>query len=319
VKKYCFILILLIFVCIPAGAAASDGVEIIFDGEILEFEHPPEIKNERLLFPMRELFPAMGADVYWDESARTAIAVMNNVRVNIPIGSYLPTVDDVPVPIDVPAMIINRMTYIPLRFAFESMGFHVNYEADVGTVYITATSARASTEGEEEEWEWCSIGKIDINSAGLEILLQIEGFCETAAEEIINYRDANGLYRTFEEVRNLHSMTEDLFGLLLDNIQIAYKEEGVASWYGEKFHGRMTTSGEIYDMNLHTAAHRTLPFGTIVKVKFMETGLSVWVRINDRGPHIAGRIIDLSRSAANAIGLTPYGIGLVEIEIMLIS
>ncbi|MDO9533737.1 MAG: septal ring lytic transglycosylase RlpA family protein [Bacillota bacterium] len=313
-KKYWCILLLFLFIYIPAGAAAG-GLEVVVDGKILELEHPPVLKYERILLPMREIFTAMGADVYWDEAARTSIAVKNNVRVSIPIGSYLPTVDSVPVSIDVPAMVIGSRTYIPLRFAVESLGGHVIWEANGATVNITTASATAGADG-EEQCEWNYNEKIDINSASLENLLQIEGFCESVAGEILNYRDANGFYRTYEEIRNLPSMTDDLYGLLLAKIQISYREEGVACWYGTKFHGRMTSSGEIYDMHLHTAAHRTLPFGTMVLVKFPETGRSVWVRINDRGPHVPGRIIDLSRSAADAIGLTPYGIGWVELEVI---
>ncbi len=85
-------------------------------------------------------------------------------------------------------------------------------------------------------------------------------------------------------------------------------EQGAASWYGRRFHGRRTASGERYDMNALTAAHRTLPFGTLVRVRSQVTGREVDVRINDRGPHVAGRIIDLSQAAAEALGLMGLGI-----------
>ncbi len=80
-----------------------------------------------------------------------------------------------------------------------------------------------------------------------------------------------------------------------------YVEEGIASWYGPKFHGKRTASGEVFDMYRLTAAHPWLPFGTIVKVTNLENGLSVVVRINDRGPFVKGRIIDLSYAAAKKI------------------
>lgn len=86
---------------------------------------------------------------------------------------------------------------------------------------------------------------------------------------------------------------------------------GVASWYGEPFHGRRTASGEIFDMNELTAAHKTLPFGTRVRVRHASTGKEVTVRINDRGPHVPGRIIDLSRAAASALGIVQGGVGRV--------
>jgi rare lipoprotein A len=80
-------------------------------------------------------------------------------------------------------------------------------------------------------------------------------------------------------------------------------QRGVASWYGPGFHGRLTANGERFNTNSLTAAHRTLPFGTRVRVTNAETGRSVVVRINDRGPFTKGRVIDLSKAAARAIGV----------------
>jgi len=96
----------------------------------------------------------------------------------------------------------------------------------------------------------------------------------------------------------------------------SYWEVGIASWYGPGFHGRRTASGEIYDMYAMTAAHRTLPFGTIVKVVDLETGRSVVVRINDRGPFIEGRIIDLSYAAAVELGMVEKGLARVGLKIV---
>jgi rare lipoprotein A len=94
----------------------------------------------------------------------------------------------------------------------------------------------------------------------------------------------------------------------------AYEQEGLASWYGGKFQGRQTANGEIFDTNKFTAAHKTLAFGTVVKVTNLENGKSTVVRINDRGPFIPGRIIDLSRAAAAAIGLAGKGVAKVRVE-----
>ncbi len=90
---------------------------------------------------------------------------------------------------------------------------------------------------------------------------------------------------------------------------------GVASWYGEAFHGKKTANGESFDMHAMTAAHKSLPFGTLVTVTNIADGRSVVVRINDRGPFVAGRIIDLSKAAAVAIGLDRTGTALVEIRL----
>ncbi len=88
----------------------------------------------------------------------------------------------------------------------------------------------------------------------------------------------------------------------------------LASWYGYPYHGRTTASGEIYNMNSMTAAHRTLPFGTKVRVCNTLNQQCVNVRINDRGPFVHGRDIDLSRAAAEAIGLRSAGVGQVTIQ-----
>ena len=84
-------------------------------------------------------------------------------------------------------------------------------------------------------------------------------------------------------------------------------QSGPASWYGPGFHGRKTASGETFNTNELTAAHRTLPFGTKVKVVNKKTGKSVVVRINDRGPYAHGRVIDLSKASAQAIGISGVG------------
>lgn len=92
--------------------------------------------------------------------------------------------------------------------------------------------------------------------------------------------------------------------------------QGLASYYHNKFHGKKTASGEVYDKNKLTAAHRTLPFGTMIKVTRLDNKQSVIVRINDRGPFKKGRIVDLSRKAAKKIDLIKAGIAKVEIEII---
>jgi rare lipoprotein A len=95
-----------------------------------------------------------------------------------------------------------------------------------------------------------------------------------------------------------------------------YLEEGVASWYGIPFNGHRTSNGEIYDMHEFTAAHRTLPFNCIVRVTNLDNGRQTEVRINDRGPFVANRVIDLSLSAAQAIEMVGPGTANVRLEIV---
>ncbi len=93
-----------------------------------------------------------------------------------------------------------------------------------------------------------------------------------------------------------------------------WRETGIASWYGIPYHGRRAANGEIYDMNQLTAAHRTLPFGSMVRVTSLTNGKAVTVRITDRGPFVDGRIIDLSREAARRIDMLGPGIMQVRLE-----
>lgn len=93
-------------------------------------------------------------------------------------------------------------------------------------------------------------------------------------------------------------------------------QTGLASWYSDALHGRPTASGEPYDRNAMTAAHRSLPFGTVVRVTRTDTGRSVVVTVNDRGPFVDGRIIDLSRHAAEELQMVEAGVAPVRLELL---
>jgi rare lipoprotein A len=95
-----------------------------------------------------------------------------------------------------------------------------------------------------------------------------------------------------------------------------YRERGVASWYGSEFDGRMTASGEPYDMNALTAAHKTLPLPSVCRDTNVRNGRSVIVRVNDRGPFVRNRVIDLSYAAAEALDIAHEGTGIVDIEVL---
>jgi rare lipoprotein A len=98
------------------------------------------------------------------------------------------------------------------------------------------------------------------------------------------------------------------------NGEPAFRQTGVASWYGPGFHGKRTASGERFDQNDLTAAHRKLPLGSEVKVTNLENGRAITVEINDRGPYVKGRVIDLSKAAARRLGIVDDGVAKVRIE-----
>ncbi|OGX09985.1 MAG: hypothetical protein A3K11_15350 [Nitrospirae bacterium RIFCSPLOWO2_12_FULL_63_8] len=100
------------------------------------------------------------------------------------------------------------------------------------------------------------------------------------------------------------------------DLDVSIKERGIASWYGEDFHGWMTANGEIYDMEAFTAAHRTLPLGTWVLVTNVENGRQVRVRVNDRGPYLYGRVLDLSLAGARMLDMVDSGVAAVQIEVV---
>ncbi|MEY4705598.1 MAG: hypothetical protein RL042_1803 [Nitrospirota bacterium] len=97
---------------------------------------------------------------------------------------------------------------------------------------------------------------------------------------------------------------------------VGFVERGVASWYGPGFHGNKTANGERYDMHQLTAAHRTLPLGSIAVVRSIRTGRQVTVRINDRGPFAKGRVLDLSLAGAQALGMTGAGTDQIELRVV---
>jgi len=100
------------------------------------------------------------------------------------------------------------------------------------------------------------------------------------------------------------------------SLDVGLKDRGIASWYGPDFDGWATANGEIYDMYAMTAAHRTLPLGSLVKVTNVKNGKQTRVRINDRGPYINGRILDLSYGAAAVLEMTNDGVGPVQVEVV---
>ena len=100
------------------------------------------------------------------------------------------------------------------------------------------------------------------------------------------------------------------------DLDLGMKERGIASWYGDDFHGWTTASGELYDLHALTAAHRTLPLGTVARITNVVNGKHVMIRITDRGPYVNGRILDLSYAAAKALGMVQDGVSAIQLQVV---
>lgn len=124
------------------------------------------------------------------------------------------------------------------------------------------------------------------------------------------------LSRSMERTKRGNPPFYEVFGVRYEvmSSSTGYKERGIASWYGKKFHGRQTSNGERYDMYRMTAAHKKLPLPTNVKVTNLKNGRSIVVRVNDRGPFVKNRLIDLSYAAAKELDIITAGTAMVEVE-----
>ncbi|MCK5541441.1 MAG: septal ring lytic transglycosylase RlpA family protein [Desulfobacterales bacterium] len=147
------------------------------------------------------------------------------------------------------------------------------------------------------------------------------------AVEVVKPGDSAIVHKTDSDPDTAYSPTASTTGVgkpySIDGIQYVpenqpqnYTQKGIASWYGEKFHGRKTASGEIYNMHAMTAAHKTLPLQTWVKVHNLKNNKEIVVRINDRGPFVKGRIIDLSFTGAKKLGMADQGTAPVKVVVL---
>ena len=137
------------------------------------------------------------------------------------------------------------------------------------------------------------------------MILSIIGFTFSPTKSEITNRNLSAFENQSEEAI-----------LISQNVNVKYYNLGMmkASWYGPRFHGRLTANGEIYDQMGYTAAHKNLPFGTLLKLTNTKTNKSVVVRINDRGPYIPGRKIDLSKKVAMELGAFQHGVVKLKVE-----
>lgn len=139
------------------------------------------------------------------------------------------------------------------------------------------------------------------------LMLGVGGCASKKPKKTHRYRDLPATMRTYCVLGKTYHPTY---------VQVGQKMQGISSWYGPTFHGKMTSNGETYNMHARTAAHKTWPMNTMVRVSNLQNGKSTVVRINDRGPFVAERIIDCSYTAGREIGLDSMGVAKVKIQVL---
>lgn len=314
------VLLIILILSVPVQAC-SEEVKVILDGEELDLEPPALVEEGRVLVPVRSFLEALGGEVIWDGKEREVIGRWGDLELIIPLDSTEPIVNGEEKELDVPVKVIAGCTYVPIRLIAESLGGDLAWDGASRTVFWDTASPGdlsvffpgESAVGTEEK---PSGEKISINSASPQKLQEVTGVDERLAQAIAEYRELNGPFWKIEDLLQVPGIDEKVFAAMKDEVTVVYEERGMASWYGSEFQGRRTASGEVFKQDELTAAHPELPFGTYVKVHFPPTGKEAVVRINDRGPHVPGRIIDLSRGTADAIGLRPYGVAEVIVNVM---
>ena len=154
------------------------------------------------------------------------------------------------------------------------------------------------------------IGLSSCTTAELAIDLAKKKYRDKADEEV---SDANVVAQPHYKVGNPYQIAGKWYYPERD---LRYDNTGIASWYGDQFAGKLTANGEIFDPELVSAAHKTLPMPSVVRVTNLDNGKSLVVRINDRGPYVTGRIIDMSRAGARLLGFKDDGIARVRVQLL---
>lgn len=308
-KKIVILVIVFAFVFLIPTDIEAQEIKIVIDGKEKEFAAEPFFENKRTMVPMRDIFEILEYNVSWETESRTAVGAKNGKEIRFSVGSYFPLVDESPIYVDAPTLNYEGRTFVPLRILGEFSGSTVEWDDETNTIFIDNSN--------NKEYLPSYLGKnINVNTASKEKLIKLDEISNAEAKNIISYRNSKGPFLKEEDLLNVPGIDEAILQNISKDIYVIYIETGTASWYGSKFHGNRTASGSIYNMYELTAAHKTLPFGTKVNVICLNSSKNVTVTINDRGPHISGRIIDLSYAASNKIGITGPGLGEVKLEVL---
>ena len=321
-KIFIFVILMGLLLFSP-GVIAAGEIGITINDEEVWLGVPPFIQDEQAIVPVRPLLEALNAQVAWDSENELALGIKGDNKVLFVTGETDLEEDVYGTAAKIPGLNVQGRTFAPLRPTIEFLGCNVKWDEMTRTIAIATENDNLPVEinSEDELLDFKEDEKIDVNSATFWELLVIEGIDGNVAQNILSYREKNGPFMSFAEMKKVDGVSDSLLSSLQQDARLVYYEKGYATSYGGIFHGRRTASGEIYNKYASTAAHPTLPFDTMVKATFLETGKSTWVRINDRGPcqvRHPDRIIDLSRSSAYEIGLTrAIGVGKVELKIVM--
>lgn len=254
--------------------------------------------------------------------AIAAAAIVAVGAVSMPLNAFAQdtTYVDVTTPVVTTPEVSQPQTsgYLPLRSALANVGVTVDWQQTANGQQIVLTYGGASITVAVDAVNGVltnTVGSYAYNNQGGTLHTSLEFFQGLFNNASVTANGAGGIVVTAVDA----SQAITLAGAGANNNtsgNYTYYESGQATWYGSGAHGNYTASGEIFNMYDYTAAHKYLPFGTICRVTDTDTGRSVIVRINDRGPFGAGRVIDLSYQAASDLGIVSKGVAPVTVEIL---
>ena len=288
-----FFMLTLMMTALPAWAESGNIINaketqltVICDGKKLVCENEAIRLGDFTYLPLREVMEFYGVTLGWatGEAEDKVILSTDRERYQLVLDLENATAHGVN-NVTYPLKHVDSIVYMPIYFYFNVLNAELTWDEAKSTLTIDTTKKKkdswVTTPGSAAVW--------------FKQLLNLPNYEQTTATS------------------RYSGLADRVMG---SSGELTVYEEGIASFYGGKFHGRKTASGTIYNQYEMTAAHKTLPFGTVVRVTALWNGLSVDVTITDRGPFVKGRVIDLSTAAAGKLEMKSMGVGPVSIAIL---